>query len=158
MSGPLRIIALVLLAAGAAALGACGGEADSREAKNTYVRELNAAQQEFADNASRVSEQGRASSLGQYRRTLRRFEETIDTFATKLKEIEVPSVVEEEHEQLVAALTRFGADFEEITGVLNNPNARSLQEAQSAIAAATQRANARIEAAAAAIDSKLKDA
>lgn len=157
MSGALRIMSLVALLVGAVALGACGGEAESREAKNTYVRELNAAQQEFATDASRVSQQGKAASLGQYRRTLGRFEETISSFEKKLREIDVPGVVEDEHRQLIAALTRFGKDFEEVTGVLNNPNARTLGEAQNAITVATQRANARIEAAAAAIDSKLRD-
>ena len=157
MSGALRIMSLVALLVGAVALGACGGEAESREAKNTYVRELNAAQQEFATDASRVSQQGKAASLGQYRRTLGRFEATISDFEKKLREIDVPSVVEDEHAQLIAALTRFGKDFEAVTGVLNNPNARTLGEAQNAITVATQRANARIEAAAAAIDSKLRD-
>lgn len=148
---------LVALLAGVVALGACGGEADSRKEKNSYIRELNAAQQEFATNASRVSTQGKAASLGQYRKTLQRFEDTITTFEAKLRDIKVPSVVEDEHKQLIAALTQFGEDFEAVTGVLNNPNARTLSEAQNSITVATQRANSRIEAAAAAIDSKLRD-
>jgi hypothetical protein len=155
MSGALRIVALTALLFGAIALGACGGD-DGREEKNTYVRELNAAQREFATNASSVSQLGKSDSLGQYRRTLRRFEKTIETFATKLRGIEVPSVVQEEHKQLIAALTSYGTDFQKVTGVLDNPTARSLGEAQTALMAATQRANARIEAAAAAIDSKLQ--
>jgi hypothetical protein len=158
MSGVVRIVSLVALLVAAVALSACGEEANTRAATNAYVRELNAAQREFATNATTVSEQGKTTSIGQYRRTLRRFEDTISDFATKLRGITVPSVVQEEHEQLVAALTRFGTDFEQVTRVLNNPNARTLGEAQNAIATATQRANARIEAAAAAIDSKLEDA
>jgi ABC-type enterochelin transport system substrate-binding protein len=150
-------MALAALLLGAIAVSACGDEADGRKAKNTYVRELNAAQQEFATNASKVSQQGKSDSLGQYRRTVRRFEATIAKFATKLRGIEVPSVVRKEHEQLIAALTSFGNDFQKVTGVLNNPNARTLTEAQNELMAATQRANARIEAAAAAIDSKLQD-
>lgn len=157
MSRVLRMLALVAPLIGAVALGACGGEAESRAEKNGYVRELNAAQQEFATNAAGVSQQGQAASLGQYRRTLRRFEKTIADFAAKLRRIDVPSVVREEHGQLIAAVTSFGSDFEQITQVLNNPNARTLSEAQDAITTATQRANVRIEAAAAAIDSKLED-
>jgi len=152
------MMSVVALLVGAVALAACGDEANSREAKNAYVRELNAAQVEFATNAETVSQQGKAASIGQYRRTLRHFEETIEDFTTKLRGITVPDVVQEEHEQLIAALTRFGTDFEKVTSVLNNPNARTLGEAQNAITTATQQANARIEAAAAAIDSKLKDA
>jgi len=155
MSGALRILSLLAVLAGAVALSSCGDEANSREAKNAYVRDLNAAQQEFATSASEVSQQG-AESLGQYRRTLRRFQETISTFETKLRTIPVPSVVSAEHEQLISALTKFGTDFNAVSAALNNPNVRALGEAQNAIATATQRANARIEAAAAAIDSKLR--
>jgi hypothetical protein len=155
MSGALRIVVLAALLFGAIALGACGGD-DARKERNAYVRELNAAQQEFATNASSVSQLGKADSLGQYRRTLQRFEETIATFATKLRGIEVPSVVREEHKQLIAALTSYGTDFQKVTGVLKNPSARTLSEAKNALTTATQRANARIEAAAAAIDSKLQ--
>jgi hypothetical protein len=151
------MMSLVALLVAAVALSGCGDEANSRAAKNAYVRELNAAQKEFATNASTVSQQGKTTSIGQYRRTLRRFEDTIADFATKLRGITVPRIVQDEHEQLVAALTRFGTDFEQVTRVLNNPNARALGEAQNAITTATQRANARIEAAAAAIDSKLGD-
>lgn len=157
MSGAMRILSLVVLLLGAVGLVACGGS-DEREANNTYVRQLNAAQQEFAAGATAVSQQKSAASLGQYRRTLRRFEDTIARFTTKLRGINVPTVVEKEHEQLTAAITGFGADFEKVTAALNNPNARTLSEAQSGIMAATQRANTRIEAAAAAIDSKLRAA
>lgn len=155
MSGAPRILLLLAMLVGAVALSACGGEANSREAKNAYVRDLNAAQQQFATSASEVSQQG-AESLGQYRRTLRRFQETISTFETKLRTIHVPSVVSAEHEQLIAALTNFGVDFKAVSVALDNPNVRTLSEAQNAISTATQRANARIEAAAAAIDSKLR--
>lgn len=156
MSGVLRILSLVLLLAGAVTLVACGDDKNSREAKNAYVKELNLAQQEFATNTTTISQQG-AKSIAQYRRTLRRFEESIASFTTKLREIEVPSVVQDEHEQLIAALTSFGQDFKQVAGVLNNPNPRTLSEAQSSIMTSTQRANARIEAAAAAIDSKLRE-
>jgi ABC-type enterochelin transport system substrate-binding protein len=155
MLGALRIVALIALLLGAVALGACGGN-DDREAKNTYVRELNAAQQEFAANASKVSDNGRSGSVGQYRLTVERFEKTIERFASKLRAIQVPSAVKAEHEQLIAALTRFGTDFQKAAGVLKNPSAGAVSQAKSDLTSATQRANARIEAAAAAIDSKLK--
>lgn len=158
MPGVLRTTFLLTALVAAIAPTACGGgETESRSERNGYVRELNAAQQEFATNASTVSQDGKAASLRQYRRTLKRFEKTIAEFAAKLRRIDVPRVVREEHQQLIAAVTSFGSDFEQITDVLNNPNARALSEAQAAITTATQRANARIEAAAAAIDSKLAD-
>jgi hypothetical protein len=155
MFGALRIVALTALLLGTIALGACGGD-DGREEKNTYVRELNAAQREFAANASKVS-QNASPSLGEYRRMVQRFQATIETFASKLRAIEVPPAVAAEHKQLVAALTGFGADFRKASDVLKNPSARAVGEAKNALDTATQRANARIEAAAAAIDSKLKE-
>lgn len=150
-------MSLVALLVGAMMLVACGG-ASGREERNTYVRELNAAQQDFADSASAVSRQTSPPTIGQYRKTLQRFEATIENFTTKLRNIEVPDAVDNEHAQLIDALKKFGVDFKQVTGTLNNPNARAVDEAKRAIATATQRANIRIEAAAAAIDSKLKDA
>ena len=148
------MLALIALLAGATALSACGDE-DTREEKNAYVRQLNLAQEEFAANARSISQQG-ATSVGQYRRTLRRFEQTIASFTSKLRSINVPGAVTAEHEQLVKALTTFGVDFKEVADALNNPTPRALSSAQANIMAATQRTNARIEAAAAAIDSKLE--
>ena len=156
MLGVLRIIALTALLLGAIALSACGGD-DDRDAKHAYVSELNAAQREFATNASKVSQNGKSGSVGQYRLMVERFEATIRKFATKLRAIEVPSAVEAEHRQLIAALTGFGTDFKKAVEVLKNPSTSAVNEAKNALSAATQRANARIEAAAAAIDSKLKD-
>jgi outer membrane murein-binding lipoprotein Lpp len=156
MSGALKMLSLVALLLGAIALGACGG-GDEREKNNAYVRELNAAQEEFSTDATAVSAQKSPASIGQYRRTLRRFETAIASFTDKLRSIEVPGVVEAEHAQLVDALMNFGTDFQKVTGALNNPNARTLSEAQTAIATARQRAQTRIEAAAAAIESKLQE-
>lgn len=155
MSGALKMLSLVALVIGALAVGACGG-ADEREERNAYVRALNAAQQEFAENASLVSQQRSPASIGQYRRTLQRFESTIASFTTKLQKIEVPDEVRDEHAQLIDALKSFGLDFKRVTAALKNPNPRKLSEAKRAIAIATERANLRIEAAAAAIDSKLE--
>ena len=155
MAGALKILSLVALLVGALALGACGG-GDEREERNAYVRELNAAQQEFADSASLVSAQRSPASIAQYRRTLERFQATIARFTGKLQEIEVPDEVQDEHAQLIDALKSFALDFKRVTAALKNPNPRKLSEAKRAIGIATERANLRIEAAAAAIDSKLE--
>jgi hypothetical protein len=149
-------MSLVVALVGAIALGACGG-ADVREERNTYVRQLNAAQQEFAANATVVARRTSPATIGEYRRTLQRFESTIANFTTTLRNIKVPEPVGDEHAQLIDALTNFAVDFKRAAGTLNNPNARAVDEAKRAIAAATQRANVRIDAAAAAIDSKLQD-
>ena len=155
MSGLLRGTALLLVAFAALALSACGGD-DERDARNDYVRQVNNAQNEFAQTVTTVSEQiTEKSSSSQDRKTLQQFQTAINDVVTDLREIEVPAAVESEHAQLVEAMTTFGADIRKATTVLRNPDSRKIAEAQKTIQAATQTVNLRVEAAIAAINSKL---
>lgn len=156
MSAALRILSLLAVLVGAVALSACGDEANSREAKNAYVREVNAAQTGFASNVSSVSQQITPKSSGtQDRRTLERFETAIADVVKQLQAINVPTDVETEHEQLISAMTGFGDEIKKATDALKNPDTRSIAEAQRAITTATQTVNGQIDAAIAAINSKL---
>ena len=158
MSGLLRLLALVALLAGATALAACGGDDDEREAKNAYVAEVNTAQTEFASRITTVSQQiTEKSSPAQDRRTLQRFETAIDAVVKQLRGIEVPDDVETEHKQLVDAMTDFGGEIGKATDALRDPDTRSIAEAQRAVTAATQTVNGQIDAAIAAINSKLRE-
>ena len=158
MSGLLRLLALVALLAGATALAACGGGDDEREAKNAYVAEVNAAQEEFASRITAVSQQiTEKSSPAQDRRTLQRFETAIDAVVERLRGIEVPDDVQTEHEQLVDAMTDFGGEIGKATTALRDPDTRSIAEAQRAVTVATQTVNGQIDAAIAAINSKLRE-
>ena len=155
MSGLLRGTALLLVAFAALALSACGG-GDERDARNDYVRQVNNAQNEFAQTVTTVSEQiTEKSSSSQDRKTLQQFQTAINDVVTDLREIEVPAAVESEHAQLIEAMTTFGADIRKATTVLRNPDSRKIAEAQKTIQAATQTVNLRVEAAIAAINSKL---
>ena len=154
MPGPMKMLSLLALVLGAIALGACGG-ADEREANNAYVRQLNAAQEQFANDASAVSQRKSAAGISQYRRTLRRFESTIETFADELRKIEVPRVVRDDHAQLIDAIAGFGNDIRQATKTLGNRNPRAVEGARGAIQTAQQTANVRIDAALEAIKSKL---
>ena len=155
----LRTLALVLLvAAGAVTLAACGGDSDTREAKNAYVREVNAAQTQFATTVTSVSQEiTPKSSPNEDRRTLERFETAIKDVVETLRGIDVPEDVEGEHKQLIAAMTGFGDEIEKATNALRNPSTRSIAEAQRAISTATQNVNGQIDAAIGAINSKLRD-
>ena len=156
MSRGLRIVTLLAVLVGAIVLGACGDEANSREAKNAYVREVNAAQTGFASNVTSVSQQiTPKSSATQDRRTLERFETAIADVVKQLQGISVPKDVETEHKQLIAAMTDFGGEIKKATDALKNPDTRSIAEAQRAITTATQTVNGQIDAAIAAINSKL---
>ena len=155
MSGHRAIVSLLLLWFTAVALGACGG-ADERKEKNAYVREVNAAQVEFSSTVETVSQRiTPKSSSAQDRKTLRRFEVAIDDVVTKLRNVNVPADVKTEHNQLVRAMTGFGADIERATKALDGADTRKIADAQRSIASATQTVNTRIEAAIAAINSKL---
>jgi hypothetical protein len=152
-----RARTVILVALAALALGACGDESNSREAKNAYVREVNVAQTQFATTVTNVSQQiTPKSSPTQDRRTLERFETAIDDVVQKLRGIDVPGDVETEHKQLIAAMTGFGAEIEKATAALRDPDTRSIAEAQRAISSATQNVNGQIDAAIAAINSKLR--
>jgi hypothetical protein len=157
MSRALKMLSLVALLLGAIALGACGGDdGNSRDAKNAYVEKVNAAQNEFASQVTTVSQQITPKSTpGEDRRTLRSFEKAIADVVKKLRGIEVPTTVEAEHAQLVSAMSGFGAEIKKATDALRNPDTRSIAEAQRSITVATQTVNGQIDAAIAAINSKL---
>ena len=145
----------MLLAFVGAALIACGGS-DDREAKNAYVRQVNAAQAEFAQTVTTVSEGiTEKSSSRQDRKTLEQFQTAIDDVVTDLRDIEVPGVVEDEHAQLVKAMTGFGSDIRGAINALSNPTQANIEQARKTITAAAQTVNVRIQAAIAAINSKL---
>lgn len=146
---------LLLIALAALALGACGG-GDEREAQNDYVRQVNNAQSEFAQTVTTVSEQiTEKSSASDDRKTLQQFQTAISDVVTDLRDIDVPAAVKSEHEQLIQAMTTFGEEIEKSTTVLRNPDSRKIAEAQRTIQTATQTVNLRVEAAIAAINSKL---
>ena len=152
------MIAVVALLVGTVALAACGDEANSRDAKNAYAREVNAAQESFASTVTTVSQQiTEKSSPTQRRRTLRRFEAAIEDVVKQLRDIGIPKDVEAEHEQLISAMTRFGGEIRKATTALGNPTTRSIAEAQRALSTATQTVNGQIDAAIAAINSKLRE-
>jgi paraquat-inducible protein B len=157
MSRALKMLSLVALLLGAIALSACGGDdGNSREAKNAYVAKVNAAQTEFASTVTTVTQRiTPQSSPGQDRRTLRSFEKAIADVVAKLRRIDVPASVTVEHKQLVSAMTGFGAEIRKATAALRNPDTRSIAEAQRSISTATQTVNGQIDAAIAAINSKL---
>lgn len=154
MPPPATIATLSWLLVAALALGACGGS--DREQKNAYVREVNAAQERFAQTVTSVSEKiTPKSSATQDRRTLERFRKAIADVVERLRGVDAPEDVKAEHARLVEAMSGFGADIERATDALRDPDSRKIAEAQRAIAAATQTVNLRIDEAIAAINQKL---
>jgi len=146
----------VLLAFAAFALVACGGS-EEREEKNAYVRQVNAAQAEFAQTVTTVSERiTDKSSSSQDRKTLEQFQTAIDDVVSDLRDIDVPGAVDTEHAQLVKAMSGFGSDIRGAISALRNPTQANIEAARKTITSAAQTVNVRIQAAIAAINSKLE--
>jgi len=146
---------MLLIALAALALGACGGD-DERKATNEYVRQVNNAQNEFAQTVTTVSERiTQKSSSSQDRKTLQEFQTAIDDVVADLRAIEEPDAVTSEHAQLVKAMSGFGAEIRKATRALRNPDTDTIADAQRTIQGATQTVNVRIDQAIAAINSKL---
>lgn len=162
MTGTRRWRALTvapILAALALALSACvgGGESDTKD-KKAYARAVNDAQTEFASTVTTVSQEvGPGSSIRRQQRTLRRFEAAIDGVVQDLRGIDPPSEVEREHDRLVAVMSGFGDDIEQANEAMRNPTPSSLELAKRRITTATQTVNARVNAAIAAINVKLRE-
>jgi hypothetical protein len=140
-----------------AALSACGGGGTSTKDKNAYAQKVNEAQQRFATSVGTVDQQsGSNASLARQQATLRRFEQAIAGVVADLRKIDAPSDVTNEHGRLIAVMTAFGRDIGQATDSLRNPTQRGVERAKGRLATVTQSVNARVAAAIAAINAKLK--
>jgi hypothetical protein len=146
---PATAIALAVV------LGACG--ARDSAAKNDYVKEVNAAQTQFANAATRVEQQiTKMSSAGQDRRALDRFASTIDTLVARLRAIKVPGDVRAEHGRLVAVMADHGEEVLQITATMRSATTTVLEDVQRKLSAATITVNANLSSATASINAKLR--
>lgn len=141
----------------AAALVACGDGGTSTKEKNAYAEKVNAAQTKFASTVTTVSQsEGSKNSISRQRETLRRFEAAINGVVRDLRAIDPPSEVTKEHARLTAVMSGFGKAIGDANDAMSNPTPRGIEQAQQRIATATQSVNARVNAAIAAINVKLK--
>jgi len=155
MPGLARIALLATAIVLAVALGACG--AQDSAAKNDYVKQVNAAQTQFASAATRVKQEiTKMSSARQDRRALDRFVSTIDTLVGRLRAIKVPGDVRAEHGRLVAVLADHGEEVTQITTTMRSPTTTVLEDVQRKLSAATITVNANLTSATASINSKLR--
>lgn len=149
------ISALLLLLLTTLALGACGGGSGDVDEKNTYVRELNAAQSDFALSAEDISKRRVPDETSAKIRLVQRFEGAIDEVVGKLRDIEVPRAVRPEHQQLIDVMTGFRADVRKLTQTYRGGDRDKVEAAVSAFSAARAQVGARVNAAIGAINSKL---
>jgi hypothetical protein len=151
-----RVAATATAVVAVLALAACGGGTSAKE-KNAYAQEVNAAQQRFASTVSSVSEgTGAGNSIRQQQRTLQRFETAIAGVVKELNAIDAPSEVTKEHERLTTVMTGFGKAIGQANDAMKNPTATRIDTAQRDVTTATSSVNARVSAAIAAINAKLR--
>jgi len=154
MPGLIRIALLATAVVLAVALGACGAEDNA--AKNDYVKQVNAAQTQFAGAVTKVREGiTETSSAKQDRRALDAFTTTVDELVVSLRAMKVPEEVCKEHDRLVTALAGHREEVAAITKRMRAPTTRVLDEVQRQLSAATITVNARLGAATDAINTKL---
>ncbi|MGH2942285.1 MAG: hypothetical protein ACRDLN_05885 [Solirubrobacteraceae bacterium] len=154
MPGRLRNPLLLALLVAAVALGACGG-GDDRERKNTYVRELNAAQAEFATDADAVSKERIPEGTSGRIRLVQRLQGAIDEVVVKLRAIDVPGDVRAEHQRLIDVMTGFRAAVQKLTQTYRGGDKRKVSAAVDAFEQSRVHVGTRINATIDAINSKL---
>jgi hypothetical protein len=149
------LIAAAIVAS--AALVACGDGGTSTKDKNAYAEKVNAAQTKFAATVSNVNqESGSQQSISHQRETLGRFQRAIDAVVADLRRIDAPPEVVKEHARLVGVMTDFGRNITQANDALRNPTTTGITQAKQKLASITGSVNARVAAAIAAINVKLK--
>jgi hypothetical protein len=156
MSRLLWIAALMVPLLAALALGACGGGSSDVDRKNTYVRELNAAQSDFRSRAEEVSKQPIPTDGSDKVRLVQRLGGAVDEVVKTMRGIEVPRGVRAEHRQLIDTMTGYRADLQKLMQTLRGGDTRTKRRAAlAAFKAAELQAGSRVDATIAAINSKL---
>jgi hypothetical protein len=155
MSRSLWISSLLVLLLATLALGACGGGSNDIEKKNTYVRELNAAQSDFRSSANEISKQPIPVEDAGKARFVQRLAGAVDQVVATMRGITVPGVVRAEHQQLIDTMIGFRADIQKLTQIFREGDARTRPAALATFKAAQLKADSRVDATIAAINSKL---
>jgi hypothetical protein len=149
-----RVASIVMPILAVVALGACGGGTGTQD-KNAYAREVNAAQTKFALTVSNAS-QGSGGSLRQQQQLLRRFHTAIESVVRDLRNIDAPSEVSKEHNQLVSVMSSYGQEIGRADETMRNPTPLGAEQAKQRLASASQSVSTRVNAAIAAINVKLR--
>jgi phage-related tail protein len=138
-------------------LAACGGGTSTSD-KNAYAKKVNAAQTKFAETVTTVSGQGgsKTNSIRQQQATLVRFQTAIEGVVKELRAIDAPPEATKEHERLTAVMAGFGKAIGDAGKAMRNPTPSGIELAKRSLATATQTVNARVNAAIAAINLKLR--
>ena len=153
MPGPVRLLLALALVAGA--LAGCGGGGGVKEA-NTYVDEVNRAQNRFASTIDSLGTRITSRSTpADDRATLGRFEAAADRALADLRAARPPDQVRSQHAQLIAALEGYGTEVKHASEDISSGSASRLLGAQEELAKANADVAQKINATIAAINQKL---
>ena len=152
-----RVASTVTLILAVVALGACGGGTSTND-KNAYARKVNAAQTKFASTVSTAAAEEAKGEQGLTRLqlTLRRFHTAVDGVVRDLRNIDAPSEVSTEHGQLVSVMSGYGDEIGRTIEEMRNPTPRVAERARQRLDVAQRSVTARVNAAIAAINVKLR--
>src|SRR3954447_19002259 len=153
MPRPVRL--LLALALVASALAGCGGGGGVKEA-NTYVDQVNKAQNRFAATIDSLSTHIKSTRTpAEDHATLRQFQAAGARVVADLRTVHPPDQVRGQHAQLIAALEAYGTEVKQVTKDISSGSATRLLGAQEELAKATADVSRKINVAVAAINQKL---
>jgi hypothetical protein len=131
-----RAVAILAALAISASFGACGSSDDDNGgsngsdtsaqqplSKDAYLKQVNAAQTEFANDAAKL-DLANPSSANDFGNSLGELNGLIDTLRKRLDDIVPPDAVMSEQDALVQQLTDYGAVIEQQKGALTSGNAQ----------------------------------
>ena len=152
-----RVASTVTLILAVVALGACGGGTSTKD-KNAYAEQVNAAQTKFSSTVSTAAaeESKGERSISRLQLTLRRFHAAVEDVVRDLRDIDAPSEVTKEHDQLISVMSGYGDEVGRAGEAMRNPTPREAQLARQRLDSAQRSVTARVNAAIAAINVKLR--
>ena len=153
---PRRLVALLLAASAAAALGGCA-DGKVKEA-NDYVNAVNAAQTRFARTSEQLLREVDPADdrPGHNRAALAKFYGAVDGFVAELRRIEPPARVASQHERLIGAVVAFGGRLRSAGAAITSNDASRVLSGQERLAKATSTVSRQLNASVSAINDALQ--
>jgi cation transport regulator ChaB len=130
-------------------LAACGGDT---EEKNEYVDALNSAQERYADAAS-----GFGSDPERYGADIKKLTEATDTLIADIEALDPPDEVQEQHDDIIAALREFNGSVKPVTDELNSDDPAQAATAAQVVATSAARFGSQFDTAVDEINSELQN-
>jgi hypothetical protein len=150
-----RVLPLLLVAAAAVGLPACGN--DDAEQRNAYAGAVNRAQSDFAQSFKDLSKEiSSTTTPRQGRRTLQGFEDAVDDVVRDLRAIEAPADLRPLHRRLIADIAGYGREIRTAKEAFATRGPRRILEAQTDLVTATTAISGRINKTIAAINRELQ--